>query len=84
MDKLVTKTLADIYLNQGHLREAREILRLLAERNPLDFEIRMKLEEVDRRLLGQPSTEGLQGERIPERIQVLKHWLEKIRERRKR
>jgi hypothetical protein len=83
LDKMATKTLADIYLNQGHLREAHEILAILAEQNPLDPEIRKKLDEVTRKLRGQSSGDGHGKERIPEKIQVLERWLTKIRERRK-
>ena len=33
MDRMTTKTLAEIYLQQGHLQEAYEIFKALAERD---------------------------------------------------
>jgi predicted Zn-dependent protease len=80
---LFTKTLAEIYLHQGDLQEAHRILALLAKRNPLDPEIRRKLDEVSEKLKTRPS--GLEPEKDPvqNRIRVLEGWLAKIRERRK-
>lgn len=83
MDKIATKTLADIYLRQGHLREAYEILTTLANENPADPEIRMKLTEVSMRIKSGPSLNAPKDPSPRETIQVLEQWLKAIRKRRK-
>lgn len=79
MDRMITKTLAEIYLRQGDLRKAYEILKALSEQEPSDKETRRKLTELSERLgvsLMPPHTQG-------ERIRILKKVLAQIRERRK-
>ena len=83
MDKLITKTLADIYLRQGDLHEARRILVLLAEKNPLDQEIWTKLEEVGEKLKSHPPAPDPEGGSVENRIRVLEEWLLKIHARRR-
>jgi predicted Zn-dependent protease len=80
MDRMVTKTLAEIYLKQGDLRKAYEILKVLSEQAPSDKETQRKLIELSERL----------GVSLPplhtkeERIRILKKVLTQIRERRNR
>jgi hypothetical protein len=50
MDRLMTKTLAEIYLQQGHLQEAYDIYKTLAEKDPSDAEIQKRLEELREKL----------------------------------
>jgi tetratricopeptide (TPR) repeat protein len=49
---IVTRTLAELYLQQGHIEPALEIYRLLAEREPHDTDIRARITEI---LAGRPA-----------------------------
>ena len=69
MEGLRTRTLAEIYLKQGHLQEAYEIFQALMEKDPSDREISTKVEELKGKV---------------ERVQTLQKWLANIRNRRKR
>ena len=69
MERVPTKTLAEIYLQQGHLQDAYEIFKALSERDPSDQEIKVRLKELETAL----STE--------EKVRILKQWLAKIQER---
>ncbi len=81
MDRLPTKTLAEIYLQQGHLHEAYEIYKTLAEKNPFDAEIEKRLEELRERL--DSSSSGLfYPLSKKEKIHHLEEWLANIRKRR--
>ena len=82
MDRMVTKTLAEIYVQQGHLEEAYEIFKKLAEKDPSDAEARIKLDELDQRFKS-PSFSANPSRFSPEeRISILKGWLTNIRKRR--
>ncbi len=83
MDKIATKTLAEIYFRQGHLREAYEILTSLANENPSDPEVQMKLTEVSMRLGAGPFLNTPKDPSAREKIQILEQWLKAIRKRRK-
>jgi hypothetical protein len=48
MDRVATKTLAEIYLKQGHLREAYEIFKILAEKDPSDPEMQKRVVEQEK------------------------------------
>ncbi len=50
MDRLVTKTLAEIYLQQGHLEEAYSLFKTLSERDPEDVELRNRLKELEEKM----------------------------------
>jgi len=50
MDRLVTKTLAEIYLQQGHLEEAYSLFKTLSERDPEDVELKERLEELEEKV----------------------------------
>jgi len=83
MDRMITKTLAEIYLKQGDLRKAYEILKVLSEQDPSDKETRQKLIELSERLGISPPTLHPAYHAIEERIRILKKVLSNIRERRK-
>jgi len=84
MEQIKTKTMAEIYLKQGHLQEAYEIFKVLAEKTPDNHEIGEKL-----RLLSQKL--GLVGPITPsdahsnkETLQALEKWLTNIQIRRRK
>jgi DNA-binding IclR family transcriptional regulator len=83
MDRMITKTLAEIYLKQGDLRKAYEILKVLSEQEPSDKETLQKLTELSERLGISPPTLHSIDHTKKERIRILKKVLTHIRERRK-
>ncbi len=78
MNRMTTKTLAEIYLQQGHLREAYDILKSLAEEDPANLEIQTRLKELSEKLES-PTTAT-----VEERISALKAWLSAIQAWRKK
>jgi len=95
MEPMKTKTLAEIYIKQGHLREAYEILTDLAGKDPSNQELRQRLIELRTKLdLTQPSDPS-QPRSLPrsplrspprtneERLQILEGWLSNIQKRRR-
>jgi len=87
MERVVTKTLAEIYLQQGHLQEAYQILEALSEKDPSNEEIREKLKNVSERLgISRP----LESEKAPsvlsndEKIRLLTQWLANIQKQRRK
>jgi len=83
MDRMITKTLAEIYLKQGDLRKAYEILKVLSEQEPSDKETQQKLIELSERLGVSPPPLHPADHTQKERIRILKKVLTNIRERRK-
>ena len=83
MDPIVTKTMAEIYLKQGHFQEAYEIFRILSERDPSDIEIEMRLKELSKQLKTSPPsvTEPLYP--MSEKVNVLMRWLDNIKRRKR-
>ncbi len=84
MDRLITKTLAEIYLQQGHLEEAYSIFKTLSEKNPADEELQRRVRELEEKLLAvtpqvQPVKPALEKKR-----RTLERWLTNIRDRRAR
>ncbi len=75
MEHMTTKTLAEIYFQQGHFQEAYEIYKTLAEKDPFDAEIQKKLEELREKLHPPPLSRE-------EKIRHLEKWLANIRKRR--
>jgi len=83
MDRMITKTLAEIYLHQGALRKTYEILKVLSEQEPSDKETQQKLIELSERLGVSPPPLPPADHTKEERIRILKKVLTHIRERRK-
>jgi predicted Zn-dependent protease len=54
MDRIITKTLAEIYLQQGHLQEAYEIFKDLSEKDPFDPKIEKRVKELREKLHPSP------------------------------
>src|SRR4030042_2350284 len=50
MGRLVTKTLAEIYLQQGHLEEAYSLFKPLSERDPEDVKLKNRLKELEEKI----------------------------------
>lgn len=83
MAEIATKTLAEIYLQQGNIEKAYLIYKILSERDPSDTEIQNKLNELDQELNPpHPSAQPLPRSR-EEKIRFLERWLAHIRERKK-
>jgi len=82
MDRMTTKTMAEIYLQQGHLQEAFEMYQTLAERDPSDGEIQKRLEELREKLHPSPPSDFPYPLSRKEKIQHLEKWLANIRKRR--
>ena len=82
MGRMITKTMAELYLQQGHLREAYEMYQALAEKDPFDPEIQERVKELEDELhLSTPPkfSHPLSAE---ERIRYLEKWLANIHKRR--
>ncbi len=84
MDEIATRTLAEIYLDQGDLQKAYDIYKILSARDPSDLEIKERLKHLEQQL-------GITSSRTPspirpreERIKLLQQWLQNILERKKR
>jgi len=58
MDRIMTKTLAEIYVRQGHLQEAYEIFKFLSEKDPSNIEIQKRLKELSGKLKLSPPLAG--------------------------
>ena len=82
MDRMVTKTMAELYLQQGHLQEAYEIYQALAEKDPFDPEIQERVKELKEKLHPSPPPNLVYPLSMEERIRFLKKWLANIRKRR--
>ncbi|MBP1696055.1 MAG: hypothetical protein H6Q41_1243 [Deltaproteobacteria bacterium] len=82
MDRLTTKTLAEIYLQQGHLQEAYEIYKTLAEKDPFDPDIQKRLEELREKLDPSSPSDFSYPLSKEEKIRHLEKWLDNIRKRR--
>jgi hypothetical protein len=82
MGTIITKTLAEIYLQQGYLKEAYEILKALSEKDPSNIEIRKRLNELGQ-MLSHPSPFIYSSDlSANDKISLLKRWLHNIRKRR--
>ena len=84
MEQIKTKTMAEIYLKQGHLQEAYDIFKTLAEKDPSDQEIREKLRILNLKmdLISSPSPSSVLSKE--DRIEFLERWLTHIQSRRKK
>jgi tetratricopeptide (TPR) repeat protein len=83
MDHLATKTLAEIYLQQGYLQEAYEIYKTLAERDPSDPEIQRRMQELREKLHPSPPSNFPYPLSREEKIRHLEKWLANIRKLRR-
>ena len=83
MDRMITKTLAEIYLKQGDLRKAYEIFKVLSEQDPSDRDLQTKLIELSERLGLSPPSLGPTARSTEEKIRLLKKVLANIRQRRR-
>lgn len=84
MDRIVTKTLAEIYLQQGHLIEAIEVFKSLLERDPSDIQIKERLKKLSEQLEHSPPWIDQPAHPKNEEVRVLKRWLTNIRRRKRR
>jgi hypothetical protein len=82
MEPMATKTLAEIYLQQGHLQEAFEIYKALAEKDPFDPEIQKKVKELREKLHLSPPSHFAHPLSREERLRHLEKWLANIRKQR--
>ncbi len=79
MERVVTKTLAEIYLKQGHYQEAYEMFQVLSQKDPTDQEIKKKLEELEEKLHFSTHSPYSYSRSKEERIRRLEQWLANIR-----
>ncbi len=79
MERILTKTLAKIYIQQGHLQEAYEIFKNLAEKDPSDLEIQRKINELREKLHPSPPPHFLRPLSMEEKLRHLEKWLANIR-----
>lgn len=82
MDRIMTKTLAEIYIQQGHFEEAYEILKALSEKDPSDMEIQ-KLMELSEKLKRSSPLTDQSIRTTEEKIRLLERWLANIQERKR-
>jgi predicted Zn-dependent protease len=78
----MTKTLAEIYMQQGHLEEAYKILKALSEKDPSNREIKKKLKELSEKIKGLSPLTDQSIRTTEEKIRLLEKWLANIREKR--
>lgn len=83
MEPVATKTLAEIYLQQGHLQKAYEIYKTLAEKDPFDQEIQKRVEELREKLHPSPPSNFPYHLSKEERIRHLEKWLATIKKGRR-
>ncbi|MBM4340318.1 MAG: tetratricopeptide repeat protein [Deltaproteobacteria bacterium] len=83
MAEIATKTLAEIYLNQGDIQKAYEIYKILFEKDSSDPEILKRLNELDQKLNLPPLSVQSPPRSREEKIRFLERWLTNIRERKK-
>ena len=82
MGRMVTKTMAELYLQKGHIQEAYEIYKALAEKDPFDLEIQERVEELQDKLHLSTPPKFSHLLSVEERIRYLEKWLANIRKRR--
>ncbi len=78
MEQIKTKTMAEIYLKQGHLQEAYEIFKVLAERDPANQEIGEKLGLLSQKLGLAVSSTSPRARSKEKTLQALEKWLANI------
>lgn len=55
VEPVITETMAEVYLKQGLVHEARDVYRKLVERRPADTALRSRLAALEQRVSGAPS-----------------------------
>jgi hypothetical protein len=65
-EAFVTETMADLYLQQGHLESALDIYRKLVEQRPGDAQLRERLGVIERRVLGTSGLTPATAASVPE------------------
>ena len=83
MGSIATRTLAEIYLQQGHLQEAYKIFKALAEKDPHNVEIKNRLEQLSEKLTLSPPFTHPPLRSKEEKIRFLEKWLTNIHKRRR-
>jgi len=83
MDRLITKTLAEIYLRQGYFQEAYEIFKALSEKDPSNKEVQERLRGLSEKLKISTSSNQHTLRSAEEEMRFLKRWLANIQERRR-
>jgi predicted Zn-dependent protease len=83
MDKFTTKTLAEVYVQQGYLQEAYDIFKTLAEKDPSDPEIQKRVEELREKLHLSPPSDSPSPLTKEEKIRQLETWLAAVRKQRR-
>jgi len=95
-DLTATTTMADLYVRQGLVDDARKIYQHLLERDPANDELRSKLDALDQSPVEMPiEVEAAADEEIPEpgnpatlhnhaKVVVLQQWLTKVAKREQR
>ena len=78
MERILTKTLARIYIQQGHLQEAYEIFKTLAEKDPSDLEVQRMLNELREKLHPSPPAHFPRSLSREEKLHYLEKWLANI------
>jgi len=78
----MTKTLAEIYMQQGHFEEAYKILKALSEKDPSNMEIQKKLKELSKKIERLSPLTDQSIRTTEEKIRLLEKWLANIREKR--
>ena len=83
MDRVITRTLGEVYFQQGHLQKAYEIFKVLSEKDPSDTDIQNRLKELREKLNLSPDSVQEMPRSSEERIRILKRWLANIQERKR-
>jgi hypothetical protein len=83
MDKFTTKTLAEVYLQQGYLQEAYDIFKALAEKDPSDPDIQKRVEDLREKLHLSPPSDFPPPLSREEKIRQLEKWLAAIRKQKR-
>jgi DNA-binding SARP family transcriptional activator len=84
MGEISTKTLAEIYLQQGDFQKAYEIFKSLSEKDPSDTEIQERLKEMSQKLGYSCPIAYELAPTADHGIQSLKRWLHNIQKRRRK
>lgn len=83
MPEIVTPTLAEVYVNQGQIKEAIDIYERIAARDADDLAVRRRIEELRAMIAAETPAESVKRDRDGKKrekiISTLEMWLEEIR-----